>query len=61
MPHTSTHNAGAPHLRFVFGRRVVSCEIRVGATLEDVASTFARLGSRRYGKPVAINLTLPTA
>ena len=61
MPQASTLKSGGPSLRFVFGRNVVSREIRPGATLEDVASTFAELGSRRYGKPVSINLTLPTA
>ncbi len=61
MPHTSMLNTGGPCLRFVFGRGVVSREVRAGATLEDVASAFAELGARRYGKPLAINLTLPTA
>jgi hypothetical protein len=51
-------HGGDRHLRLVFNHAVVSCRLAAGATCEDVARTLAGLSTRRYGKPIAINVIL---
>jgi endonuclease III-like uncharacterized protein len=45
-------------LRFVFNHAVVSLGLASDATFEDVARNLARLSTRHYGKPVAIDVLL---
>ena len=45
-------------LRFVFDDAVVSFGLAVNATFEDIARTMGELSNRRYGNPVAIDITL---
>jgi hypothetical protein len=45
-------------LRFVFENTVVSLGLASDATFEDIARSLARLSTRHYGKPVAIDVTL---
>lgn len=44
-------------LRFVFSDTVLSLGLSANATLEDVARTLGKLSKRRYGNPVAIDVT----
>jgi len=50
--------AEEPRLRLVFENAVVSLGLASDATFEDVARSLARLSTRHYGKPVAIDVTL---
>jgi hypothetical protein len=45
-------------LRFVFDDKVVSFNLAANATFADVARTLGELANRRYGNPVAIDVTL---
>ena len=45
-------------LRVVFDDAVVSFGLAVNATFEDIARTMGELSNRRYGDPVAIDVTL---
>ena len=50
--------AGNNRLRFVFDEAVVSFDLAANSTFEDVARTLGELEPRRYGKPIAIDVTL---
>ena len=45
-------------LRFVFDDGVVSFGLAADVTFGDIARTLGELSSRRYGRPVAIDVTL---
>ena len=45
-------------LRFVFDDGVVSFGLAADVTFGDIARTLGELSSRRYGSPVAIDVTL---
>jgi hypothetical protein len=51
-------HASDSRLRFVFDDAVVSFGLAVNATFEDIARTMGKLSNRRYGNPVAIDVTL---
>ena len=61
MQQIPTTNTAGSSLRFIFGGEVVSRDYPVGATLGDVAWTLRGLSSQRYGKPLAIDMTIPAA
>jgi hypothetical protein len=52
------HGGGNRRLRLVFDNTVISINVAFDATLEDIARTFAKFSRRRYGHPVAIDITL---
>ena len=45
-------------LRFVFNRSVMSFSVASDATFGEIAQTLGELSKRRYGNPVAIDVTL---
>ncbi len=45
-------------LRFVFDDRIVSVTVSPDATFGEIARNLWNLPSRRYGHPVAIDVTL---
>ncbi len=45
-------------LRFVFDDAVVSFDLAVDATFEDIARVLGELMSRHRGNPIAIDVTL---
>lgn len=45
-------------LRFVFNDTVVSSVLAADATFGEVARTLGKLSRKRYGNPVAIDVTL---
>ena len=49
---------GDSRLRFVFDDGVVSFGLAADVTFGDIARTLGGLSSRRYGSPVAIDVTL---
>jgi hypothetical protein len=51
-------NAKGCHLRFIFEGAVVSLALGEDATIEDVARLFGSLPDRRYGDPVAIDISI---
>jgi len=58
MGYFHTDRTTRNQLRLVFGDRVVSCRLSPDATLGDVAMALCELGPRRYGHPVAIDVTM---
>jgi len=48
-------------LRFVFSERVVSLDLSADATYEEVARRLGKFSRRRYGNPVAIDVTFKPA
>ena len=51
-------HTGGSRLRFVFDDGVVSFGLAADVTFGDIARTLGELSSRRYGSPVAIDVTL---
>jgi hypothetical protein len=51
-------HTGDSRLRFVFDDGVVSFGLAADGTFGDIARTLGELSSRRYGSPVAIDVTL---
>jgi hypothetical protein len=45
-------------LRIVYGGHVISTGIAATATLGEIAATLRRLDARRYGDPLAIDVTV---
>jgi hypothetical protein len=51
-------HTGDSRLRFVFDDAVVSFGLAADVTFGEIARTLGELSSRRYGSPVAIDVTL---
>jgi hypothetical protein len=47
------------HLRFVFDDALVSLNLALDATFEDVARKWAELAPQHHGNPIAIDVTMP--
>lgn len=45
-------------LRFIFSDTVVSVDLAADATFGEIARTLGKLSRKRYGYPVAIDVTL---
>lgn len=58
MQPTRAAHAQQNRLRFVFNENVVSFDTTTGVTFGEVASALGRLSSRRYGNPIAIDVTV---
>jgi hypothetical protein len=58
MQSNQVDSAGNGRLRVVFGGTVMSFSLTADATFEDVARKLDRISIRRYGRPVAIDVTL---
>lgn len=58
MGYLDTDRAARGQLRLVYTDRVVSRWLGANATLGDVAEALSELGPRRYGHPVAIDVTM---
>jgi len=52
------HGGQNRRLRLVFDNAVMSFSLAADATLEDVALRLTKVSRRRYGTPVAIDVTL---
>ena len=63
MKHIGNQRALAKkrRLRIVFGQTMVTRDISVNATYEDIARTLSKLSKRRYGRPLAISATFEPA
>jgi|GEM_PF-2029467 hypothetical protein len=58
MQSIQVDHSGESCLRFVFNDSVVSLNLAANATFGEIARTLSGLSSRRYGNPVAIDVTL---
>ena len=58
MQSIQADHARDSRLRFVFNHSVMSFSVAPDATFGEVARTLGGLSSRRYGNPVAIDVTL---
>jgi len=59
MQHIQADHGGQNRrLRLVFDNAVKSFDLTADATLEDIARRLAKVSRRRYGNPVAIDITL---
>jgi hypothetical protein len=54
-------HANEARLRFVFNGKVVSYRVAPDTTFGDIAGTLGKLPRRRYGNPLAIDVTFGTA
>ena len=58
MQSNQVDSAENGHLRVVFGGTVMSFSLAANATFEDVPRKLDRISIPRYGRPVAIDVTL---
>ena len=58
MQSIQVDHSGESCLRFVFNDAVVSLSLAADATFGEIARTLSELSRRRYGNPVAIDVTL---
>jgi hypothetical protein len=58
MQSVQVNDPGRSRLRFVFDGAVVSLSLGAHATFGEIARRLSELSRRRYGNPVAIDVTL---